>query len=153
MSFYESLLISYKNGNTKKWYIIESETKGSYSHHNQIKFLTDSLESSLCDYSDVYILVTGNIAVTGGNPNTKVAFKSCLPFKDCRTEINNTFVDYSHFINVTMPIYDLIEYSQNYSSDSSGSVWQFRRDEIAINANVCNENSSLIKKSQILLII
>ena len=44
---------------TKKCYIIDSETKGSYSHHNPIKFLRKSVESSLCDYSDAYILVTG----------------------------------------------------------------------------------------------
>ena len=49
---------------TKKWYVIDSESKGNYSHHNPIKFLTKSIESSLCDYSDAYILVTGNIAVT-----------------------------------------------------------------------------------------
>ena len=48
---------------TKKWYVIDSESKGNYSHENPIKFLTSSLESSLCDYSDAYILVTGNIAV------------------------------------------------------------------------------------------
>ena len=48
---------------TKKWYIIDSESNGNYSHHNPIKFLTKSIESSLCDYSDAYILVTGNIAV------------------------------------------------------------------------------------------
>ena len=49
---------------TKKWYIIDNETKGGYSHENPIKFLTSSIESSLCDYSDAYILVTANIAVT-----------------------------------------------------------------------------------------
>ena len=48
---------------TKKWYVIDSETKGSYSHHNPIKFLMKSIESSLSDYSDTYILVTGDIAV------------------------------------------------------------------------------------------
>ena len=66
---------------TKKWYVIDSESKVVYSHEDEIKFLTSSLESSLCDYSDAYILVTGNITVTGGNANTKVAFKSCAPFK------------------------------------------------------------------------
>ena len=45
---------------TKKWYIIDSEPKGNYSHENPIKFLTSSLESSPCDYSDAYILVTGD---------------------------------------------------------------------------------------------
>ena len=49
---------------TKKWYVIDSESKGNYSHENPIKFLTKSIESSLCDYSDAYILVTGNITVT-----------------------------------------------------------------------------------------
>ena len=49
---------------TKKWYAVDSESKGNYSYENPIKFLTNSLESSLCDYSDVYILVTGNITVT-----------------------------------------------------------------------------------------
>ena len=58
--------------------------KGVYSHENEIKFLTSSLESSLCDYSDAYILVTANIVATGGNSNTKAAFKNCAPFKNCR---------------------------------------------------------------------
>ena len=49
---------------TKKWYIIDSESKGNYSHENSIKFLTSSLESSLSDYSDAYILVTGSITAT-----------------------------------------------------------------------------------------
>ena len=89
---------------TKKWYIIDSESKGNYLPDNQIKFLTSSLESNLCDYSDAYILVTGNITVTGGNNNTKVAFKNCAPFNKCRTEINETFVDDANFINITMPM-------------------------------------------------
>ena len=70
---------------TKKWYVIDSESKGNYSHENPIKFLTSSLESNLCDYSDAYILVTGNINVTDGDANTKVAFKNCTPFRKCWT--------------------------------------------------------------------
>ena len=95
---------------TKKWYIIDSETKGSYSHHNPIKFLTKSIESNLYDYSDAYILVTGDITVTGGNENTKVAFKNCAPFKKYNTEIKGTFVDEADFVNIAMLIYNLIEY-------------------------------------------
>ena len=109
---------------TTKWYVIDSESKGNYSHENPIKFLTSSLESNLRDYSDAYILVTGNIAVTrtiaaaaGGNVHrkqplnaaTQVIFKNCAPFEDCRTEIKNTFVDYANFLNITMPMYNLIE--------------------------------------------
>ena len=93
---------------TKKWYIIDSESKGNYSHENPIKFLTNSLESSLCDYSDEYILVTGNITTTPNNAVTQVVFKNCTPFEKCRTEINETFVDEADFINITMPMYSLI---------------------------------------------
>ena len=114
---------------TKKWYVIDSKKKGGYSHENPIKFLTSSIESSLCDYSDAYILVTGNITATPNNAATQVVFKNCAPFEKCRTEINETFVDEADFINITMPMYNLIEYSDNYS-DTSGSLWQFKRDEI-----------------------
>ena len=70
---------------TKKWNIMDSEPKGNYSSENKIKFLTSSLETSFCDYSDAYVLVNGNIAVTGGDANTKVAFKNCAPLKECGT--------------------------------------------------------------------
>ena len=139
---------------TKKWYVIDSESKGNYSH--QINVLTSSLESSLCDYSDAYILVTGNIAVTrtiaaaGGNPvqrkqpltaATQVLFKNCAPFEKFFTEIDGTLVYEANFINITMPMYHLIEYSDNYS-DTSGSLWGFKRDEIDNNANVTNDDNS-----------
>ena len=83
---------------TKKWYVIDSESKGVYSHENEIKFLTNLLESNLCDYSDAYVLVTGNITVVGANDNTKAAFKNCAPFRKHRTEINETFVLMMHNI-------------------------------------------------------
>ena len=120
---------------TKKWYVIDSESKGNYSPNNRVKFLTSSLESGLCDYSDAYSLVKGNIAVTGGDVNTKVAFKNCALFEECRTEINETFVDETEHINIAMPMYNLIEYSDNYS-DTSGSLWQFKRDEIDVDLTV-----------------
>ena len=74
---------------TKKWYIIDSKTKGAYSPGEEIKFSTNSLESGLCDYSDAYILVTGNYNVTGGNANTKAAFKNCAPFTEFKTNKSN----------------------------------------------------------------
>ena len=117
------------------------ESNGNYSKDEEIKFLTRSLESNLCDNSDAYILITGNITVAGGNANTKVAFKNCAPFKRCRTEINETFVDDADFINIAMPMYNLIEYSDNYS-DTSGNLWQFKRDEIINNADVTNDNNA-----------
>ena len=95
---------------SKKGHVIDSESKGVYSHENEIKLLTNSLESNLCGYSDAYDLVTGNITAVGANNNTKVAFKNCAPFRKCRTAINKTFADDTEHINIAMPMYSLIEY-------------------------------------------
>ena len=113
-------------------------------HHDRIKFLTKHIESSLYDYSDAYMLVTGGIIVTGSNENTIVAFTNCAPFKKYNTEINGTFADEADCINIAMTVYNLIEYSHN-CSDISGYLWQLKRDEIATNANLCNANSSSFK--------
>ena len=143
MNFNKILQASYKNGNTKdckfvkqfwEWIsIICNKQMVRYSHwikrgsftwkSNQI--LTSSLESSLCDYSDAYVLVTGNIAVAGGDDNAKVSFKNCAPFRKCRTEINETFIDEAEHINIAMPMYSLIKYSDNYS-DTSGNLWYLK---------------------------
>ena len=133
---------------TKKWYIIDidSESKGNYLLDNEVKFLTSSLESSLCDYSDACILVTGNITATPNNAVTQVVFKNCAPFEKCRTEINETFVDEADFINITMPMYNLIEYSDNYS-DTSGSLWQFKRDEIEGNVDLTVDDNHIPNNS------
>ena len=69
----------------KKWYVIDSESNGNYWKAEPIKFLTNSLESGLCDYSDAYILLTGNITTAPNNAATQVAFKNCAPLKNCRT--------------------------------------------------------------------
>ena len=77
------------------------------------------LKSSLCDYSDSYILVSGTITVAalaagGGNNNRKVTFKNCAPFTDCISEINNTQVDNAKYIDMVIPMYNLIKYSDNH---------------------------------------
>ena len=126
---------------TKKWYLIDSESNGNYSQNDEIKFSTRSIESSLCDYSDAYILVTGNITATPNNAATQVIFKNCAPFEKCRVEINETFIDEATHINITMPMYNLIEYSVNYSS-TSGSLWHFERDEIINNTDVTNDDDA-----------
>ena len=99
-----NLLDGSDNENSKS--VIDSETKGNYSPHNHIKFLTSSLESSFCDYFDGYM---------------KFTFKNCAPLRMCRTEINETFIDEAEHINITMPMCNLIEYSDNYC-DTSGSL-------------------------------
>ena len=130
-----------QNLQQKKWYIIDSESNGNYSRHHPIQFLTKSIESSLCDYSDAYILITGNINVTGGDNSTKVVFKNYALFEKSLAEIDGTLVDEADFINITMPMRKLIEYSDNYS-DTSGSLWNFKRDEIINNANVTNDDNA-----------
>ena len=95
------------------------------------------------------IYFIGNISVTGGDANTKVAFKNCSPFKKCRTEINETFVDNAEHVNIAMPMYNSTEYSDNYS-DISGSLGQFKKDEQPTNnngvfINITAETSSSFK--------
>ena len=127
---------------TKNWVEINDEARGIYSHHKLIKFKTSMLRSSLCDYSDAYILVKGNITVTdtagdstaANNTNKKVIFKNCTPFTNCISKINNTQIDNAEYIDIVMPMYNLIEYSDNYSK-TSGSLWQYCKEILAINNN------------------
>ena len=96
------------------------------------------LKSSLCDYSDSYILVKGRIKITGAGADAAarqaderdkgVAFKNCAPFINCISEVNNTQTDNSKDIDIVIPMYNLIEYSDNYAK-TSGSLWQYFRDE------------------------
>ena len=126
---------------TKKQYVIDSQTtKGKYKQGDINKFETETIKSSLCDYSNAFILVTGNITVEA-NSDTDVAFKNCAPFSTCITKINDIFVDEANHIYIAMPMYNLIEYSDNYS-DTSGSLLQFKRDEVpANNANLIIDDS------------
>ena len=123
---------------TKSWVEINDESRGTYNVNSQIKFKTTMLKSSLCDYSDVYILVKGKITSTGAGDDAaarqaderdkSVAFNNCAPFTNYMREINNTQVDNAKDINIVMPMYNLIEYSDNYAK-TSGSLWQYFRDE------------------------
>ena len=61
---------------------------------------------NLCYYSDAYILVTENITATGGNANTKVAFKNCVPFTKCITHINDKHVDTADDNDIVIPMYN-----------------------------------------------
>ena len=112
--------------------------------------MKQTIKSSLCDYCDAFILVTGNIAVAA-NSDTYVAFKNCAPFSTCATKINDMFVDEANHIYIAMPMYNLIEYSNNYS-DTSGSLWQFKRDEVPDNnADLTIDNSQSFKYKAALL--
>ena len=100
------------------------------------------LKFSLCDYSDAYILVKGTISANNtaaagaavNNNDRKVIFKNCAPFTNCISEINNTQIDNAKDIDIVMPIYNLIEYSDNYAK-TTGSLWQYCKDIPARNNN------------------
>ena len=126
---------------TKNWVEINDESRGTYNVNSQIKFKITMLKSSLCDYSDAYILVKGTVTVNNtaaaaavNNANKKVIFKNCAPFTNCISEINNTQIDNAKDIDIVMPMYNLIEYSDNYAK-TTGSLWQYCKDIPALNAN------------------
>ena len=103
---------------TTKWYVKDSQTaKGKYNQGDTVKFETETIKSGLCDYSDAFILVAGNTTVAAGK-NTDVAFKNCASFSICKTVISDVYVDEANHIYITIPMYNLIEYSDNYSDIS-----------------------------------
>ena len=123
---------------TRNWVEINDESRGAYNVNSQIKFKTTMLKSTLCDYSDAYILVKGTITIIGRGADAAArqaderdkgaSFKNCAPFINCISEINNTQIDNAKDIDIVMPMYNLIEYSDNYAK-TSGSLWQYFGDE------------------------
>ena len=108
---------------TRNWVEINDDIRGAYSPNKQIRFKTAMLRSSLCDYIDGYLLAKGNISVinteaagaAANNATKKVISKNCAPFTYCISKINNTQIVNAEFIDIVMPMYNLIEYSDNYS--------------------------------------
>ena len=125
---------------TRNWVEINDDIRGAYSPNKQIRFKTAMLRSSLCDYSDAYILVKGNISVNdtaaasaaANNVAKKVIFKNCAPFTNCISKINNTQIDNAEYIDIVMLMYNLIEFSDNYSK-TSGTLWQYCTELPAVN--------------------
>ena len=102
---------------------INDESRENYANRD-IRFKNTMLRSNLCDYADSYILVKGTITITGEGGNAAaeraderdkgVIFKNCAPFPKCISRRNNTDIDNAHDIDIAMPMYNLIEYSDNY---------------------------------------
>ena len=89
------------------------------------------LRSDLCNFSDAYIVVKGTITVP--NPdnvkrNKNVAVKNSAPFINCISKINGVKTDNAEDLNVVIPMYNLLEYSENYRK-TTGSLWNYYRDE------------------------
>ena len=148
---------------TKNWVEINDDVRGVYSPYKQITFKTLMLRSSLCHYSDAYILVkeisVNNTAASGVAANKtvkKLIFKNCAPFTNCISKINNTQIDNAEYIDVIMPMYNVIEYSDNYSK-TFRSLWQYYKDISAVDNdgdivvfNGGNDTDSLNFKSNLI---
>ena len=116
------------------------------------------LKSSLCDYSDAYILVNGKITIAGAGNDAAarqaderdkgVVFKNCAVFINCISEINNTQIDNAKDIYIVhMLMYNLIEYSDNYAK-TTGMLWQYFRDEPVDDDDDCIEDSKSFKSKE-----
>ena len=138
---------------TKRWYIINDQNTGNNAYGNgeygtSIKFETNLIKPNLCDYSDPYILVTGNIQ--NKPANSVVAFNIAAQCRTCDVTINDEHVGKTEELDIIMPMYNLLESSDNYQ-DSTGSLYQFKRDErLDDNANVANDTTSLAYKSKLI---
>ena len=125
---------------TRKWNIVNDNSKSNYDATNEVTYNTEVLKSNLCDYNDAYILVKGDITVTAA-PQTELAFKNCAYFTKFITEIDGTSIDYAKYLDLVMPMYNLIEYNSNYS-ETTRSLWFYSNDETTnFNADIANDDN------------
>ena len=91
-------------------------------------------------------MIDGTIRAAAANANTRLALKNCAPFTKCNLEINDEHVNRAENLDITMPMYNLIEYSDNYQ-DSSAALYQYKRDEPTeanVVADLTADNSSFL---------
>ena len=106
---------------TKKWIEVYDQSEKNYNPNKEIRIKTPMLRSDLCDFSDAYIVVKGDITVTNPNNakrNKAVAFKNNAPFINCISKINGIKIDNAEDLDVVMPMYNLLEYSKNYKKNN-----------------------------------
>ena len=123
---------------TKKWIEVYDQSGEIYNTNKQIRFKTSMLRSDLCDYSEAYIVVKGDITVEGANnkiiENKLLAFKNNAPFISCISKMNDVLIENEEDLDIVMPMYNLLEYSKNYSK-TSGRFWSYYKDELTDETN------------------
>ena len=128
-----------------KWFI-----RWSIFYQQKYKVANFEVKINLRDYSDAYIVMKGWVSVRGTNDanrrNKKLTFKNNAPFRSCISKINNTFVDNAEDDATVKPLYNLLEYSDNYSM-ASGSLWNYYRDEVNDYANENVNNFRISNKT------
>ena len=155
---------------TKKWIEVYDQSQGNYKVNKEIRIKTSMLRSDLCDFSDAYIVVKGNIIVskktftpddidapnnTAANvtaTNTannnvfgdkKLVFKNNAPFINCISKNNGVKIDNAEDLDVIMPMYNLLEYSKNYTK-TTGGLWNYYRDEPSSTIGANNITHSIL---------
>ena len=155
---------------TKKRIEFYDQSEGNYNVNEEIRIKTSMLRSDLCDFSDAYIVVKGNITVTkktftaddiyapnntaanatatnNANNNVfgekKLVFKNNAPFINCISKINGVKIDNAEDLDVVMPMYNLLEYSKNYKK-TAGSLWNYYRDEPSSTTGANNITHSIL---------
>ena len=116
-------------------YDLSGSADDRYKPNKQIRFKASMLRSYLCDYSDAYIVVKGDIIVRKATArnlidtrNRFLAFKNNAPFTNCISKVNNVLIENAEDLDIVMPMYNLIEYSKNYRK-TTGSFWNYYRYE------------------------
>ena len=98
--------------------------------------------SKLLNHLTVSKFVTGTVTVEvtddANKRNEKLVLKNNALFRSCISKIRNTFTDHAEHLDVVIPMYNLLEYNNNYSM-ASGSLWNHYRDEVIEDANENNE--------------
>ena len=92
-------------------------------------------------------MIDGAIRATNAVNATRLTLKNCAPFTKYNLEINDEHVDIAENLDMVMPMYNLIEYSDNYQ-DSSATFYQYKRDEPPEDDEVADltaDNSSSFK--------
>ena len=123
---------------TKKWIKVHDQSDNAenrYKPSKQTRFKTSMLRSDLCDFSEVYIGVKGDITLIKTNErrftdirNRFLAFKNNIPFTNCISKINTVLIENTEDLDVVIPMYSLLEYSKNYRKTTK-SLWNYYRDE------------------------
>ena len=115
---------------TKKWIEVYDQSEKNYSLNKEIRIKTSMLRSDLCNYSDAYVVVKGEITLEGDNDGNKqnknLTFKNNSPFINCISKINGIKIDNAEDLDVVMSMYNLLEYSKNYKK-TTGSLWSYYR--------------------------
>ena len=156
----------------KTWIEVYDQSEGNYNVNKEIRIKISMLRSDLCDFSDAYIVVRGNVldkktftandfeapnntaaivtATTAANDNEfgekKLIFKNNTSFVNCTSKINGIKIDNAEDLDVVMPMYNLLEYSKNYRK-TAGSLWNYYRDKPNAGVNNGITYSIMVSKS------